>query len=115
MDEPVVSTRRRTFLQRSVASGVALAANIGIARESAATDRDLEVMRELVAFTRKSFATPFPVPFGSIVVRTGNGAPVARRVNQVGALQDPTAHAEMQTIRAACKDLANMSLAGCTL
>jgi tRNA(Arg) A34 adenosine deaminase TadA len=123
MDDPIVSTKRRTFLRHGVAGSVALAANIAAAqprrvepaRESAVTDRDREVMRQLVAFTRKSFSTPHPIPFGSVVVRSGESEPVARLVNQVGALKDPTAHAEMQAIRAACKELASMSLAGCTL
>jgi tRNA(Arg) A34 adenosine deaminase TadA len=58
---------------------------------------------------------PSPVPFGSFVMRTASGEPVARELNQVGALKDPTAHAEMQAIRAACKRFANFNLGGCTL
>jgi guanine deaminase len=72
-------------------------------------------MRELAAFTRASFATPRPIPFGSTVVRSATGEPVARVLNQVAALKDPTAHAEVQAIRAACTRIDTPSLAGCTL
>ena len=52
-------------------------------------------------------------PFGALVVR---GAElVATGVNGVTRLCDPTAHAEVQAIRAACAALADFRLAGCEL
>lgn len=52
-------------------------------------------------------------PFGAIVVR--DGAVVATGVNRVTLQLDPTAHAEVSAIRAACQVLGTFSLAGCTL
>jgi len=52
-------------------------------------------------------------PFGALVVR--DGELVAEGVNRVTPLLDPTAHAEVQAIRAACQELGDFSLAGCVL
>ncbi len=52
-------------------------------------------------------------PFGAVVTRQGKI--VARAVNQVDDLCDPTAHAEMQAVRAAAKALNSTDLSGCTV
>ena len=52
-------------------------------------------------------------PFGAVVVR--DGVVLARGQNRVTRDNDPTAHAEVQAIRAACLELGSFSLAGCTL
>src|SRR5258706_8692615 len=52
-------------------------------------------------------------PFAAVVVR--GGQPVASGANQVTSLNDPTAHAEVQAIRAACRSLATFDLSGCEL
>ena len=44
-----------------------------------------------------------------------NGKIVGEGVNTVTALRDPTAHAEVNAIRAAAKELGTFSLAGCEL
>ncbi|RPF20637.1 nucleoside deaminase [Myceligenerans xiligouense] len=52
-------------------------------------------------------------PFGAVVVR--DGAEVACGVNRVTRDLDPTAHAEVEAIRAACRALESHSLAGAVL
>jgi tRNA(adenine34) deaminase len=54
------------------------------------------------------------VPIGAVVV-TADGRVVAADGNRTRELNDPTAHAEMLVIRAACAALANERLAGCSL
>ena len=52
-------------------------------------------------------------PFGAVVVR--DGEVVATGVNKVTIDNDPTAHAEVNAVRAACKRLGSFKLAGCTV
>ncbi len=50
-------------------------------------------------------------PFGALVVR--GDEVIARGANQVVAARDPTAHAEIVAIRAACRALGSFQLDGC--
>lgn len=50
-------------------------------------------------------------PFGAVIVK--DGKVIAQGYNQVTSLNDPTAHAEIQAIRAACKALGSFQLTGC--
>jgi guanine deaminase len=52
-------------------------------------------------------------PFGSVLVR--DGVVVAEGQNRVTATLDPTAHAEVVAIRAACQVIGDFSLPGATL
>lgn len=52
-------------------------------------------------------------PFGAVVVR--NGEIIAEGVNRVTVNHDPTAHAEVQAIREACRKLETFNLSGCEL
>ena len=53
------------------------------------------------------------VPVGAVIVR--NGQIIARARNRMRELTDPTAHAEMLAIRAACQALGSERLMGCDL
>jgi tRNA(Arg) A34 adenosine deaminase TadA len=52
-------------------------------------------------------------PFGAVVAR--NGEVIAEGANQVTSTKDPTAHAEVNAIRAACKKLGVFELPGCEI
>ena len=52
-------------------------------------------------------------PFGAVIAR--DGKVIASAVNEVDALCDPTAHAEMQVVRAAAKTLGSTDLSGTTV
>ena len=53
------------------------------------------------------------VPVGAVVVH--KGAIIGRGHNQIERLQDPTAHAEMIALTAACNHLESRRLEGCTM
>ncbi len=52
-------------------------------------------------------------PFGAVIAR--DGKIIATGVNRVTANHDPTAHAEVSAIRAACKKLGTFDLSGCEI
>lgn len=52
-------------------------------------------------------------PFGAIIVQ--NGIIIGRGVNTVISDNDPTAHAEVNAIRDACKNLSNHQLTDCVI
>lgn len=49
-------------------------------------------------------------PFGAVIVK--NGKIIGEGFNKVTANNDPTAHAEVEAIREACKNISNFDLAG---
>lgn len=52
-------------------------------------------------------------PFGAVVVK--DGQIVARAANRVTQSNDPTAHAEVEAIREACRTLGTFQLDGCEI
>jgi tRNA(adenine34) deaminase len=78
-------------------------------------DRDVAIMTGLVRFTARSFATASPVPFGAAIVHSGSGELLYRARNAVMRESDPSAHAELRTVRLASKKLGKPSLSGYTL
>ena len=73
---------------------------------------DQDYMRLAIAKTREGIAAG-QSPFGSVIAQ--NGRVVAATHNCVWQTTDPTAHAEINCIRAAAKALNTLFLAGCTL
>ena len=70
-------------------------------------------MRRAIALATENVVSGAGGPFGAVVVRAGEV--IASGVNQVTATNDPTAHAEVVAIRAACKTLGSFQLAGCAV
>ena len=69
-------------------------------------------MKSAIAEAEKAYAEG-ETPVGAVIVR--DGEIIATGVNRVTANNDPTAHAEVNAIRAACSRLASFKLTGCTI
>jgi guanine deaminase len=72
-----------------------------------------EFLRRAIALAIQNVDTGSGGPFAAVVVR--DGKIVGEGVNTVTATFDPTAHGEVNAIRAACKALGTFSLLGCEL
>jgi tRNA(Arg) A34 adenosine deaminase TadA len=70
-------------------------------------------MREAIRLSIQMMRRGKGGPFGAVVVR--NGKVVGRGSNQVTSANDPTAHAEIVAIRAACTRLKTFQLDDCDL
>ena len=77
-----------------------------------APSSDIDYMRRALELARGAAACG-EVPVGAVLVR--DGAIVAEGANQPITTHDPTAHAEIVTLRAAGSVLADYRLAGATL
>ena len=72
-----------------------------------------ELMRSAIRLSQAKMRAGCGGPFGAVVVREGRI--ISRGWNQVTSANDPTAHAEVMAIRAACRKLKTFQLAGCEL
>jgi guanine deaminase len=73
----------------------------------------LHFMEMAVACSQQNLKTGNGGPFGAVIVK--NGKVISNEPNSVTASNDPTAHAEVNAIRAACKKLKTPDLEGCIM
>ncbi|NUN93821.1 MAG: nucleoside deaminase, partial [Verrucomicrobiae bacterium] len=73
-------------------------------------DADATFMRQALASAAEGVRLGHGGPFGACVVREGRAIAVAH--NTVLRDRDPTAHAEMNALRAACRALGTHDLSG---
>lgn len=72
-----------------------------------------EFLRRAIQLATENVRSGAGGPFGAVIVR--DGRIVGEGVNTVTATHDPTAHGEVNAIRAAARALGDFSLAGCEL
>jgi guanine deaminase len=72
-----------------------------------------EFLRRAIALATRNVLANCGGPFGAVIVQDGHI--VGEGANAVTATNDPTAHAEVNAIRAACTALNVFSLHGCQL
>ena len=72
-----------------------------------------EFLRRAIALDTQNVVTGAGGPFAAVIAREGRI--VGEGVNSVTAANDPTAHGEINAIRAAAKALGTFTLAGCQL
>lgn len=70
-------------------------------------------MKEAIRLAAESVRTGEGGPFGAVVVR--DRRIIARGRNRVTSSADPTAHAEIEAIREACRSLDSFQLDGCEI
>lgn len=70
-------------------------------------------MRRAIALAQNGIDTNQGGPFGAVVVK--NGEIVGEGCNRVTSTNDPTAHAEVVAIRAACEKLGTFQLDDCVI
>lgn len=72
-----------------------------------------EYMRMAIRLSEENVEKGLGGPFGAVITRAGKL--VAKSANTVVPDNDPTAHAEIATIRLACKTLGTYDLSGCVI
>lgn len=86
--------------------------NASVDNTSTITAEDEKYMRMAIELSIENVDTGGG-PFGAVIVR--DGKVISTGVNSVVSSNDPTAHAEVNAIRRACKQLKNYRLTGCTV
>jgi tRNA(Arg) A34 adenosine deaminase TadA len=69
-----------------------------------------QYMKHAIELSKRNVTSNSGGPFGAVVVY--NGKIIGEGVNSVTSTNDPTAHAEVEAIRAACKNLGRFDLSG---
>ncbi|MGI8495408.1 MAG: nucleoside deaminase [Pyrinomonadaceae bacterium] len=77
------------------------------------TEQDEKFMRRAIELAQLGMENGTGGPFGAVVVK--DGEIVGEGCNRVTSTNDPTAHAEVVAIRAACQNLNSFQLDGCVL
>ena len=72
-----------------------------------------EFLRRAITLATENVVTGKGGPFAAVIVR--DGRIIGEGANSVTETNDPTAHGEVNAIRAACKALGTFTLAGCHL
>jgi guanine deaminase len=72
-----------------------------------------EFMRRAIQLSQEKMEQGSGGPFGAVIVK--DGVVIAEGWNCVTSINDPTAHAEIVAIRAACAALASFSLRQCEI
>lgn len=80
-------------------------------KEYKLTEADIAFMQQAIDLSKENVKNGGG-PFGAVIVR--DGEVVATGTNRVTANNDPTAHAEVSAIRAACTKIGSFKLTGCT-
>ncbi len=70
-------------------------------------------MRRAIALSEANLRTNHGGPFGAVIVR--DDRIIAEGCNRVTSSLDPTAHAEIEAIRAACQALGQFQLSDCVI
>ena len=77
------------------------------------TMSDKKFMQEAIELSVNNVKSGKGGPFGAVLVK--DGKIIARAANSVTLTNDPTAHAEVNVIREACKVLNTFQLTGCEI
>lgn len=72
-----------------------------------------EFMKKAIELAYENTKNKKGKPFGAIIVK--NGEIIAKGVNEVLETHNPTAHAELEAIREACRTLGTSDLSDCEL
>ncbi|MBL8006367.1 MAG: nucleoside deaminase [Ignavibacteria bacterium] len=77
------------------------------------TSKSEYFMKQAILLSKENLSKVSGGPFGAVIVK--DGKLISGGSNQVTTHNDPTAHAEIEAIRAACKALNTFSLEGCEI
>lgn len=106
-----VVPRRQFLITGAAAMAAGYAGEAAAAPAKAVTDKDREYMRQAITLMHKAgVVEKTGGPFGCVIVR--DGEVLAATGNSVLRDNDPSAHAEVNAIRAACKKVGAPHLRG---